>query len=162
MTFNYMFYMFSTCKVCFSLVMSVVNRELFRLTEMHKLSRKRRWFTCFIVSFSMCSGVASKMNLRSIGDLGVICSHLMSLPAKLYYPRVNRSRVTCYAFDLFTQGGYPAWVINIIPFLSVIDYIRYHGSFEVWSQGQMSYFGRARSPGPGCIKQTLPRARWTD
>ena len=68
-----------------------VCRESFRLTEMRKLSRKRRWFTSFIVSFSICSGVASKMNLRSIGDLGVTCSHLMSLPAKLYYRRVNRS-----------------------------------------------------------------------
>ena len=42
MTFNYMVYMFSTCKGYFSAVLSAVQRQSFRLTEMRKLSRKRR------------------------------------------------------------------------------------------------------------------------
>ena len=40
MTFNYMVYMFSTCKGYFSVILSALHRESPRLTELHKLSRK--------------------------------------------------------------------------------------------------------------------------
>ena len=40
MTFDYMVYMFSTRKGYFSLVVSAMHRESFRLAEMHKLSLK--------------------------------------------------------------------------------------------------------------------------
>ena len=106
MAFNYMVYMFSTHKGYFSIILRAIHHESSRLTEMHNLSRKRRWFTCFITSFSICSGVASKMTLRSFRDLEVICHHPKLLHAKLYRPRGNGSRVTCYAYRLFTQGGY--------------------------------------------------------
>ena len=107
MTFNYMIYMSFTRKGYLSIILSAVHRESFRLTELLKLLPKRWRFTGFIVSSFKCSGVSSKMTLRSIGDLEVFCSHLMSLPAKLYYPRVNGLRVTRYAFHWFTWGGYP-------------------------------------------------------
>ena len=94
MTFNYMVYMLYTRKGYFSFLLGAMPRESFHLTEMHKLSRKRRRFTCFIVSSSIRSGVASKMTLRSIRDLEVICPHLVLLHANLYRPRVNGSRVT--------------------------------------------------------------------
>ena len=94
MTFNYMVYMLYTRKGYFSFLLGAMHRESFHLTEMHKLSRKRRRFTCFIVSSSIRSGVASKMTLRSIRDLEVICPHLVLLHANLYRPRVNGSRVT--------------------------------------------------------------------
>ena len=40
MSFNYMVYMFSTCKGYFSIILDEIHRESFRLTEMHKLSLK--------------------------------------------------------------------------------------------------------------------------
>ena len=39
-TFNYMVYMFSTCKGYFSIILGAICRESFRLTGMHKLSPK--------------------------------------------------------------------------------------------------------------------------
>ena len=49
-------------------------REFSRLTEMHKLSPKDAELH-FIVSFSIFSEIASKVTLRSIGDLEVISPH---------------------------------------------------------------------------------------
>ena len=40
MTFKSMVYMFSTRKGYFSIILGAIRRELFRLTEMHKLSLK--------------------------------------------------------------------------------------------------------------------------
>ena len=40
MTFSYMVYMLSTCEGYFSVLLGVMHRESFRLTEMHKLSLK--------------------------------------------------------------------------------------------------------------------------
>ena len=40
MTFSYMVYMLSTCERYFSILLGAVHRELFRLSEMHKLSLK--------------------------------------------------------------------------------------------------------------------------
>ena len=40
MTFNYMVYMLSTCERYFSVLLGVMHRESFRLTELHKLSLK--------------------------------------------------------------------------------------------------------------------------
>ena len=101
MTFNYMVYMLCTCEGYFSIILSAVHCEFSHLTEMHKLSRKDSdlhprmlIYISFIVSFSIRSGIASKMTLRSIGDLEVICRHLRLLHAKLYRPRVNGLRVT--------------------------------------------------------------------
>ena len=36
--------------------------------------------------------------------------------------------------------------------------IRFHPSGDIASQGQMSFVGLARSPGPTCLKQTLLRS----
>ena len=47
------------------------------------------------------------MTLRSFRDLEAICRQLKLLPAKLDCPSVNSSRVKCYAYSLFTHGGYP-------------------------------------------------------
>ena len=54
------------------------------------------------MGFSICSVVVSEMTLMSIRDLEVIRNRLSLLPAKLYRPRVDSSRVTCYAYGLFT------------------------------------------------------------
>ena len=40
MSFNYMVYMFSTCKGYFSIILGAIRRDSFRLTEMHNLSLK--------------------------------------------------------------------------------------------------------------------------
>ena len=163
MTFNYMVYMFCTRKGYFFAILSALLCKSCRLTEMHKLSRKRRWFTCFIVSSSICSGVASRMTLRSFCDLEVIRYHLKLLHAKLYRHRVNGLRVTWYAYDLFAWGGYPR--MGYI-YVSIYNSNRLHSSFRfvrgITSQGQLSFIGWARAAGPACLKQTLLRAWWTD
>ena len=71
------------------------------------------------------------MTLRSFRDLEAICRHLKLLPAKLDCPSVNSSRVKCYAYSLFTHGGYPAWVINTVPFAVAINYIRYSDLVDI-------------------------------
>ena len=86
--------MFSTRERYFPVLISAVCRESSRLTEMHKLSHKRPQFTCFILSSSICSGVASRMTLGSVHDLEVIYPHPKLLHAKLCRPRFNGSRVT--------------------------------------------------------------------
>ena len=53
-------------------------------------------------------------------------------------------------------------VTNTIPFLLVMSYIRYSGSFDITSQGLMSFISRDRASSPACLKQTLLRAWWTD
>ena len=57
------------------------------------------------------------MTLRSVPDLEVICPHLSLLYAKLY-PSLLRA-VT------------PAWVINMVSFTLVMNYIHHSGSFEI-------------------------------
>ena len=96
-----MVYMSSTCRGYISVILSALHRESSRLTELHKLSLTDADLR-FNVRFPISSGVASKMTLRSIGDLEVIGSYPKLLHAKLYYSRVNGSRVTCYAYRLFT------------------------------------------------------------
>ena len=71
--------MFSTRMGYFSIILDAIRRESFRLT---------------IVRFPICSGVASKMTLRSFRDLEGIRYHLKLLLARLYRARVNGSRVT--------------------------------------------------------------------
>ena len=88
-----MVYMFSTCKGFVFIILGAIHRESFRLTEMHKLSPKDADLHVFLYVF-LYVPVASKMILRSIGDLEAIYPHLMSLHAKLYCPRVNGLRVT--------------------------------------------------------------------
>ena len=41
-------------------------------------------------------------------------------------PELHAMRIVC-----LLKAVTPAWFTNTIPFLLVIDYIRYHGSFEV-------------------------------
>ena len=41
-------------------------------------------------------------------------------------PELHAMRIVC-----LLKAVTPAWVTNTFPFLLVIDYIRYHGSFEV-------------------------------
>ena len=73
-----MVYMFYTRQGYFSTILSAVHCESSCLPEMHKLSRKQRRFTCFIVR-SICSGVASKMTLK-------LFEHPKLIRAKLYGP----------------------------------------------------------------------------
>ena len=40
MTFSYMVYMLSTCEGYFAVLLGAMHRELFRLSEMHKISPK--------------------------------------------------------------------------------------------------------------------------
>ena len=40
MTFSYMVHMLSTCEGYFAVLLGAMHRELFRLSELHKLSRK--------------------------------------------------------------------------------------------------------------------------
>ena len=102
MTFNSWFTCFLRVTGIFFFILSAVHCESSRLSKMHKLLRKRRQFTCFIVRFPIFSEIASGMTLRSFRHLEVIRPHPMLLHAKLYHPRVNDSRVTCYAYGLFT------------------------------------------------------------
>ena len=97
-----MVYMFSTCKGYFSVILSALHRESPRLTELHKLSLTDADLHVLMYVFPISSGVASKTTLRTIGDLEVIGSYLKLLHAKLCHSRVNGSRVTCYAYRLFT------------------------------------------------------------
>ena len=89
-----MVYMFSTRKGYFTIILGAISRESFRLTEMHKLSLKDADLRYFIVRFPICSGVASKMTLRSFRGLEGIRFHLKLLHARLHRPNVNGSRVT--------------------------------------------------------------------
>ena len=58
-----------------------------------------------------------------------------------------------HAYRLFTQGGYPRMGHKYY-FINVKN--RLHSLFQfVWDitgQGQMSFIGRARTPGPTCLK----------
>ena len=47
-------------------------------------------------------GMGPGMTLRSVYDLEVICAPPILLHAKLYGPMDHGSRVTCYAYILFT------------------------------------------------------------
>ena len=83
--------------------LSAMHCKSFRLTELHKLSlNDADLHVLSYYSSSIRSGVTSKMTLRSFHDLEVICRRLMLIYAVLYHPRVNGSRVTCYAYRLLT------------------------------------------------------------
>ena len=55
----------------------------------------------FLNSFTIFQGLPPEMTLRFVHDVEVICPNPKLLHAKLYGPRVNRPRVTGYAYGLF-------------------------------------------------------------
>ena len=71
------------------------------------------------------------MILRSSRDLEVIRCYPILLHAKLYHPRVNGLQVTDMRMVCLLGAVTPAWVTSTVPFLLVIGYIRYSGSFEI-------------------------------
>ena len=75
---------------------------------MHKLSRKDALFTCFKIRSPYCRYIPSYTVLGSM----VLELHDMR---------------TVYLLRAIT----PAWVTNAVPFLLVIDYTRFCGSFEI-------------------------------
>ena len=85
--------------------------------------------------------------------------HLRLLHAMLYHPRFNGSRVTCYAYRLFTQGGFPrmgyryGFIHGKNPLHSLFRFV-----WGITSQGQLPFIGWARASCPACLKQTLLRS----
>ena len=109
--------MFSTCNGYFSIILSTVHRKSFRLTELHKLSLEdANLHVRFNVRFSIYSGVASKLTLRSFHDLEVICSHLKLLHAKLYRPGVMVPELHDMRIICLLKAVTPAWVTNTVSF----------------------------------------------
>ena len=98
------------------------------------------------------------MTLRSIGDLEVTCPHPELLHAKLYHtwhPYIIRGSIVFELHDMrlicLLNAATPAWVTNTVPFLVVIGYNHYSGSFEVL-QAKVKYL---LSVGPA---RPVPRA----
>ena len=60
MTFNYMVYMFATCKGYFSIILGAIRHESFRLTEMHKLSLKDAGLHVLLYVFLYIPGLHPK------------------------------------------------------------------------------------------------------
>ena len=89
-----MVHLFSTCKGYFSVILSSIHRDSFRLTEMHKLLCKDTGLHVLRYVFLYFPGLQSKVTLRSFRDLDVIRYYLGLLHAKLFGLKVNGFGVT--------------------------------------------------------------------
>ena len=125
--------MFCTRKEYFSIVLSALPREPFRLTEMHMLSRKDTDLLVSMFVFLYIQGSSPEVTLRSFRDLEVICG-----PPKLLHTRPSYTVLGSMASQLhdmhivcLLKAVTTAWVITTVPFLLAIDYICYAGSFEI-------------------------------
>ena len=128
MTFNYMAYMFSTCKVCFSIIICSLHRASFSLAEMHKLLSED---TDSHVLRYISHVFSNEMILRSARDLRVFfliqsCCMPSNMVLASMVPELHGMRMVC-SLKVVT----PEWFTRTVSFTVVIDYTRYCGSFEV-------------------------------